>query len=73
MERGGAGEESLSRRYRVFGIVQGVGFRPFVSRLAAKHGIFGNVANKGPYVEILAKGRICSKSFEDCRYIVYNY
>ena len=57
MERGGAGEESLTRRYRVFGIVQGVGFRPFVSRLAAKYGIFGSVANKGPYVEILAKGR----------------
>lgn len=57
MERGGAGEESLTRRYRVFGIVQGVGFRPFVSRLAAKHGILGSVANKGPYVEILAKGR----------------
>lgn len=57
MECGGAGEESLTRRYRVFGIVQGVGFRPFVSRLAAKHGILGSVANKGPYVEILAKGR----------------
>ena len=58
MERGGAGEESLSRRYRVFGIVQGVGFRPFVSRLAAKHGIFGSVASllAGLAVGLLAAG-----------------
>ena len=50
-------EERMARRYRVFGIVQGVGFRPFVSRLAARHGILGSVANKGSYVEILAAGR----------------
>ncbi len=41
---------------KIYGIVQGVGFRPFVSRLADEHGILGNVCNKGPYVEILAKG-----------------
>ncbi len=43
-------------RIRVFGIVQGVGFRPTVSRHAAKHGIRGTVCNVGPYVEILAQG-----------------
>ena len=41
---------------KVYGIVQGVGFRPFVSRLADRMGIFGTVANKGPYVEIFAQG-----------------
>lgn len=41
---------------RVFGIVQGVGFRPTVSRHAAAHKIFGSVCNMGPYVEIWAQG-----------------
>ena len=41
---------------RVYGIVQGVGFRPFVSRIADAHGITGSVANKGSYVEIYASG-----------------
>ncbi len=40
----------------VYGIVQGVGFRPFTSLAAAKHGIHGTVANKGSYVEIIAQG-----------------
>ena len=41
---------------KVFGIVQGVGFRPFVKNLADSHKIFGNVANRGSYVEICAQG-----------------
>jgi hydrogenase maturation protein HypF len=41
---------------RVFGIVQGVGFRPFVSRTADALEIKGSVANKGSYVEIHAQG-----------------
>ena len=41
---------------KVFGIVQGVGFRPFVSRLAAEFNIYGSVCNKGPYVEVYAQG-----------------
>ncbi len=44
------------RKYRIFGIVQGVGFRPFVKRLATRLGICGSVKNKGSYVEVLAGG-----------------
>lgn len=43
-------------RVRVYGIVQGVGFRPFVVRIAAKAHISGSVCNKGSYVEIFAEG-----------------
>ena len=46
----------ITRRIRVYGIVQGVGFRPTVSRHAVANGIRGNVCNKGPYVEIYAQG-----------------
>ncbi len=47
----------LTKRIRVYGIVQGVGFRPTVSRHAAKCHVRGTVCNKGPYVEILAQGK----------------
>ena len=42
--------------FRVYGIVQGVGFRPTVDRHARAAGIRGSVCNKGPYVEIIAQG-----------------
>ena len=48
--------EEITRQIRVYGIVQGVGFRPTVSRHAVTWGIHGNVCNKGPYVEIYAQG-----------------
>ena len=48
--------QTETRRIRVYGIVQGVGFRPTVSRHAVKNGISGSVCNKGPYVEIFAQG-----------------
>mgnify|MGYP002624024478 CR=1 FL=1 len=41
---------------KIFGIVQGVGFRPFVARLASRFNIMGSVCNKGPYVEVYAQG-----------------
>ena len=46
----------LTYNIRVYGIVQGVGFRPFVSRICKDNGITGTVANKGSYVEIFAQG-----------------
>ena len=45
-----------ARRYRVSGIVQGVGFRPFVYRLAAARRIAGWVRNDDRGVEIHAEG-----------------
>lgn len=46
--------ERVRRRLDVRGQVQGVGFRPFVYRLAARHGMGGSVANdsNGATIEI---------------------
>ena len=46
----------VTKRIRVYGIVQGVGFRPTVSRHAMTSGVTGNVSNKGPFVEIFVQG-----------------
>ncbi len=45
-------------RYRVHvtGVVQGVGFRPFVHRLANRHGLAGWVRNESGNVEIVVAG-----------------
>jgi hydrogenase maturation protein HypF len=40
----------------VLGIVQGVGYRPFVARLAKDTGITGTVQNNGGVVHIQAQG-----------------
>ena len=54
----------ITKKLRVYGIVQGVGFRPTVSRHAVAAGITGSVCNKGPYVEIFAQGEEkCVKDF----------
>jgi len=44
------------RLLTVFGVVQGVGFRPFVSALAARHGLSGHVLNTGRGVEVEVQG-----------------
>jgi len=53
-EEGPAGR--LSRRIRLSGHVQGVGFRPFVYRLASEFGLTGWVQNQLGEVEVLAQG-----------------
>ena len=49
-------ELTQTKRIRLYGIVQGVGIRPFVSRAALDQGILGSVCNRGSYVEVIARG-----------------
>ena len=46
----------ITKRIRIYGIVQGVGFRPTAVRLAERCGISGTVCNKGSFVEVTAQG-----------------
>ena len=46
----------IARRVVVRGLVQGVGYRPFVLRLALQSGVSGWVRNRGGEVEIHAEG-----------------
>jgi hydrogenase maturation protein HypF len=45
-----------TRRYQIRGIVQGVGFRPFVYRTAAEHSLVGWIRNDSDGVEIEIQG-----------------
>ncbi|MGN1023034.1 MAG: carbamoyltransferase HypF, partial [Lachnospiraceae bacterium] len=56
MERETPKQKICGRLYRVYGIVQGVGFRPFVKRAADALSLSGSVCNRGPFVEIRAFG-----------------
>ena len=46
----------VARRYVMTGRVQGVGFRPFVYRLAHRHGLAGHVRNLRGDVEVIVGG-----------------
>ncbi len=46
------GEKYITEKFHISGIVQGVGFRPFVYNLAKKHGFFGFVLNDSEGVKI---------------------
>lgn len=50
------GSGTAARRVTVTGVVQGVGFRPFVHRLAIRHEVAGWVRNVGGEVEIAIEG-----------------
>ncbi|MFE9611563.1 carbamoyltransferase HypF [Streptomyces sp. NPDC006012] len=67
----GATEEALRRRVVVRGVVQGVGFRPYVHGLATSLGLTGHVTNTpdGVVVEVegapAAVGRFCARIAPD--------
>ncbi|MBA2465544.1 MAG: acylphosphatase, partial [Nocardioidaceae bacterium] len=46
----------VRRRYEVFGVVQGVGFRPFVYVTASELGLTGSVTNTGRGVSVEVEG-----------------
>ena len=52
----GIHETVAARRWLLTGRVQGVGFRPFVFRIATQYGLSGWVRNRSGTVELLAQG-----------------
>lgn len=50
-------KDRVARRLEINGIVQGVGFRPFVYKLANRHGLKGEVANTSSGVSTHIEGR----------------
>ncbi len=51
-------EDDVARRLEASGIVQGVGFRPFVYQLAKKYHLKGTVANTSKGVTIYIEGTL---------------
>ncbi|WP_313259354.1 carbamoyltransferase HypF [Lacrimispora sp.] len=59
----------ITEKIKVYGIVQGVGFRPLVYRTAKQYGIKGTVRNVGGYVEIVAQSEkeVLGRFFADLK------
>jgi hydrogenase maturation protein HypF len=55
-EGGRVGTDETAQEIHVKGVVQGVGFRPFVHRLALRHGLVGWVRNEAGEVRIRVQG-----------------
>ncbi|MBM4294687.1 MAG: carbamoyltransferase HypF [Deltaproteobacteria bacterium] len=53
-------EKPSGKKLQVSGVVQGVGFRPFVYRLAREHHLSGWVCNTSRWVEIVVEGAAAS-------------
>ena len=56
------GEPLVRRRIQITGVVQGVGFRPYVYRLARECGLVGSVLNDSAGVDIEVQGSLASVS-----------
>jgi hypothetical protein len=56
------------RQIRIRGLVQGVGFRPYVWRLANELGLNGWVRNDGSGVIVAVDGEKCPNSWPACRW-----
>jgi hydrogenase maturation protein HypF len=58
--------ELTAMRLEINGIVQGVGFRPFIYQLANQHGLKGQVANTATGVSLVLEGpSVCIQQFID--------
>ena len=47
----------IAKRLEISGVVQGVGFRPFLFGLAKTHELYGQVSNSSEGVEVVVEGR----------------
>src|SRR5580704_13194444 len=64
-----AADSQVRRRIRVTGVVQGVGFRPFVQRLATELGLSGQVGNDTEGVLVEVEGRLPSVRYFEARLV----
>ena len=52
-------EDFIAKRIVIKGLVQGIGYRPFVAGLAEEYGITGWVRNTAGIVTVMAEGNVC--------------